>query len=144
MAKKKDSPYSVGYGKPPEHSRFTRGKSGNPRGRPRKKRTFEDDFQAEMNSTIAVNVGGQVKRITKSRAIAKQITNKAAEAIKPFVDLAAKIAQRARPVEEDNLAPVLDAFERRYGQLGSTGEPGEPSTNRADDKNSSDDGGSGS
>lgn len=28
--------YEVGYGKPPEHSRFKKGQSGNPNGRPRK------------------------------------------------------------------------------------------------------------
>ena len=27
--------YTVGYGRPPEHSRFRKGQSGNPRGRPR-------------------------------------------------------------------------------------------------------------
>jgi hypothetical protein len=26
--------YEVGYGKPPRHSRFVKGQSGNPRGRP--------------------------------------------------------------------------------------------------------------
>ena len=26
--------YEVGYGKPPRHTRFTKGQSGNPRGRP--------------------------------------------------------------------------------------------------------------
>jgi hypothetical protein len=28
-------PYTVGYGKPPVHTRFQKGVSGNPRGRPR-------------------------------------------------------------------------------------------------------------
>ena len=31
-----DKPYEVGYGKPPRHTRFVKGRSGNPRGRPRK------------------------------------------------------------------------------------------------------------
>ena len=28
-------PYEVGYGKPPKHSQFQKGKSGNPKGRPK-------------------------------------------------------------------------------------------------------------
>jgi len=31
--------YDVGYGKPPIHSRFCKGQSGNPSGRPRRKST---------------------------------------------------------------------------------------------------------
>ena len=27
--------YDIGYGKPPEHSRFQKGQSGNPKGRPK-------------------------------------------------------------------------------------------------------------
>ena len=33
--KRADRDYRVGYGKPPVHSRFPKGQSGNPRGRPR-------------------------------------------------------------------------------------------------------------
>jgi hypothetical protein len=37
-----DDDYDVGYGKPPKHTRFKKGKSGNPKGRPRRF-AFEDD-----------------------------------------------------------------------------------------------------
>ena len=36
MAKKKD--YEVGYGRPPKKSQFRKGQSGNPSGRPKKRR----------------------------------------------------------------------------------------------------------
>ena len=35
--KKKSVLYHVGYGKPPPHTRFRKGESGNPSGRPRRK-----------------------------------------------------------------------------------------------------------
>jgi hypothetical protein len=35
--KEAKTPYEIGYGKPPEHSRFKKGQSGNPNGRPRRK-----------------------------------------------------------------------------------------------------------
>lgn len=34
--------YDVGYGKPPEHSRFKKGKSGNPKGRPPRPKPAND------------------------------------------------------------------------------------------------------
>jgi len=37
--KRKSAAYQVGYGKPPLHTRFRRGQSGNPGGRPRRPAT---------------------------------------------------------------------------------------------------------
>ena len=34
MPRDKDGDYEVGYGKPPRHTRFVKGRSGNPRGKP--------------------------------------------------------------------------------------------------------------
>ena len=38
--KKKD--YEIGYKKPPKHTQFKPGQSGNPKGRPQKPQTIED------------------------------------------------------------------------------------------------------
>lgn len=57
MKKKKDK-HDVGYGKPPLHSRFQKGQSGNPKGRPPKKesiRCIEDAFIERLSKEILVN-----------------------------------------------------------------------------------------
>lgn len=45
-------PYDVGYGKPPQESRFKPGSSGNPKGRPRKRKSDN-----EMTTVLAERVG---------------------------------------------------------------------------------------
>jgi len=46
-----DAPYAVGKGKPPQHSRFQPGQSGNPKGRP-KKLSAEEQIKAGMREAI--------------------------------------------------------------------------------------------
>jgi hypothetical protein len=54
MAAKKTPPakgdsgdYQVGYGKPPKHTQFKPGKSGNPQGRPKGTKNLKTDLIAE-------------------------------------------------------------------------------------------------
>jgi len=64
----------VGYGSPPEQSRFRKGQSGNPYGRPKRPAQFGDDLMAELAEVIQITEAGKVKRITKQRALIKALT----------------------------------------------------------------------
>ncbi len=55
----------IGYGRPPLHSRFKPGESGNPRGRPKGAASFKSDLLEELSETIAVREGSGEVRITK-------------------------------------------------------------------------------
>ncbi|MDP3176112.1 MAG: DUF5681 domain-containing protein [Phenylobacterium sp.] len=63
--------HKVGYGSPPQHSRFRKGQSGNPSGRPKKSKTIVEDLAAELKETIQVTEAGRPKRVTKQRAVIK-------------------------------------------------------------------------
>jgi hypothetical protein len=69
--------YEVGNKKPPTHSQFKKGLSGNPGGRPKGRRSFKSLLAAELNSTVKVCEGGKYKTVTKKEAIAKQFVGKA-------------------------------------------------------------------
>jgi hypothetical protein len=72
-----DGTGGAGYGKPPKHAQFKRGKSGNPSGRPKGSRNFRSDLRDELNAVIAVEDRGRAVEITKQRAIVKSFVAKA-------------------------------------------------------------------
>jgi hypothetical protein len=60
----KKNNYTVGRGRPPIHTRFPKGKSGNPKGRPRKAATLPDKVAKILAKTQTVNVGGKNTSLT--------------------------------------------------------------------------------
>jgi hypothetical protein len=71
-----DGDYDVGYGKPPLHSRFKPGVCPNAKGRGKGVKNFQTEINEELRAKITINENGRRKKITKRRAIAKQIVNK--------------------------------------------------------------------
>jgi hypothetical protein len=67
----------VGYCRPPKHSRFKAGQSGNPRGRPRKNRSIETMIKRELDQMVSITELGRELRISKREAIIKQFVNRA-------------------------------------------------------------------
>lgn len=59
------SGYEVGYCKPPSSTRFRPGVSGNPKGRPPKRKSVSEHIEAILNEKIRVTVNGRQER--KSR-----------------------------------------------------------------------------
>jgi hypothetical protein len=64
----------TGYGRPPKHSQFKKGQSGNPRGRPKGASSFKADLAAELQEKLALFENGKERKITKQRAFIKTLT----------------------------------------------------------------------
>lgn len=71
-------PYDVGYGKPPRGTRFQKGQSGNPSGRPKGSLNVVTALERELNQRVTIKENGQTRTITKFEAAIKQLVNKAA------------------------------------------------------------------
>ena len=66
----------VGYKSPPRATRWKKGQSGNPRGRPKGSLNLKGELSAELGEFIQVREAGAPKRITKQRALLKALVAK--------------------------------------------------------------------
>ena len=97
----------VGYCNPPEHTRFKKGQSGNPRGRPKGTLNIATVLERTLREKGIITENGKRKTITKLEAAIKQLTNKAAsEELKALQLLAALV----RSAEERAVrAPISES-----------------------------------
>ena len=56
----------VGYGKPPVHSQFQPGKSGNPKGRPTSTKNLKTDLAQELAERVQVTENGRLVKNSSS------------------------------------------------------------------------------
>src|SRR5262245_13191417 len=80
MAKKErrpGDPYEVGFGKPPEQTRFKKGRSGNPYGRPPKKPDLYSELTKVLREKVTVTIDGQPETVTVQQALLLRLRDQA-------------------------------------------------------------------
>ena len=70
----------VGYRKPPQHSRYRAGQSGNPQGRPRGSKNLATLVHQALEEKVVVTEDGRRRKISKRQAIVAQLVNRSAQA----------------------------------------------------------------
>ena len=114
----------VGYGKPPKATRFKKGQSGNPKGRPKGSRNFKTDVIATLEAPVQLKEKGRVKTVPTQWAALLRLREKALSGNARALD---RLIELARTYNDENLpeaaaaalAPsdraILDDYLRRHG-----------------------------
>lgn len=59
----------MGFGKPPKHSQFQPGQSGNPKGRPKGSHNFKTDVRSTLKAPVRVTRDGKPRKISTQEAM---------------------------------------------------------------------------
>ena len=115
--------HEVGYGKPPQHTRFQPGESGNPRGRPNGTKNLKTDLMEELGEKILVHEGGQARKLSKQRALVKALLARAlkgdARAVNSLLSMMMRLLDTGEgaPEQVEDLHPdeleILEAYKER-------------------------------
>ena len=108
MPREKRRDYEVGYGKPPHHTRFMKGQSGNPRGRRCGSKNLRTLLSEALNEPVTITENGRRRKITKREAIVRQVVDCSAapdwRAVKIVFDLLRDIERQTEPASPETPA----------------------------------------
>ena len=127
----RDDDDTVGYRKPPKHSQFKPGHSGNPQGRRPQFGNFEADLLDELNAEILIREEGGERKISKQRAMINTLVAAAIRGNMRAAGTLLAIVARASPPRaepdresaseaDDNLLKSYRRRQRRAQTSGST------------------------
>lgn len=113
--------FEIGYRRPPSHTQFKKGTSGNKRGRPKGSNNFITLLDKELGQAVVVNENGKKKTVTRLQAMVKRMVANALQGDQKAVLTLVEIVRKTggfEPTEIQNLLPddyeaILDAYVAR-------------------------------
>jgi hypothetical protein len=123
MPKRDKSESPVGYKKPPQHTQFKPGKSGNPKGRPKKATTFADVFLENLPKRVSITIQGREQTVSMREAIALMHLAKAAKGDPKSTQLVMAVLKPTENDRNDNLPELLNQFRARHDSIEAAERP---------------------
>jgi Family of unknown function (DUF5681) len=103
--------YQVGYGKPPKHSQFRPGQSGNPAGRRKGVRNLKTDVMDMLATPVKVKEGGRTRTRSTQKAVLilrEKVFKDNTRALDRFLELAMRFNDDAAEVGQAQPLPADD------------------------------------
>ena len=123
---------NVGYKRPPKNRQFQKGKSGNPKGRPKNTRNLKTDLAEELTSRISITAHGRPASVTKQKALIMALIARAIKgdtrAATVIFNLVRQLLEPDAQFDDAMMQPspadekIIDAFVKR--QVTNTGGDG--------------------
>lgn len=139
MSKKPPEVYEIGYGKPPTYTRFEKGRSGNPDGRPQEQRLRDVVVGSVLDEPISVKKGNTKQRMPAFEVALRKLVDRALKqkdlrAIREFLETCEEYGV-VKPAPKSKEAGVLivpkdwdwDEWGEMYRLCGAPPWPGERS-----------------
>ena len=102
----------VGYGRPPVHSRFKPGKSGNPRGRPKGSKSLESLSRELLSRKVTIQDGGVRRKVSLFEAVLLTSSQRALQgdhrAAKMILDLTQRVNEMSQVDDETPVSAAQD------------------------------------
>lgn len=95
----------IGYGQPPRTSRFKKGQSGNPRGRP-KNRHRRIPYDLVLGQMVTIRENGKERRVTAAEAFLLQLTRNGLAGDSAATRASLEVLETARAKREEDAASV--------------------------------------
>jgi hypothetical protein len=115
----RDDPVSspVGYKRPPKHTRFTPGVSGNPTGGKKPRKKLKALFEQILNEEVSVRDGDGVKKITKADALLRGVIVNSLQGDTRSIALLLRLAEAAGEFQrEDHKTEPTGVVIRRFSE----------------------------
>ena len=100
-------PYEIGYKRPPKSGQFAKGKSGNPKGRPKGSKNFLTVLEKELGQSISVNENGRKKKMTRLEAMVKRLVAAALQGDQKSLLTMVEVFKRTGRFEQEEASTLL-------------------------------------
>jgi len=114
--------YEVGYKKPPKSGQFKTGQSGNPKGRPKGRKSMNVIIDDVLRKKVTLREGGKSKKVSQIEALIRRVMNDGLKGNSRATDQVLKLLQMMSSIAEQSalsddgttpdLAADLDAIEQ--------------------------------